>query len=193
MKKIIIIIFIVFILFASLYLTNTIIRNGGNIMNYNVSLKKLMNKKKEQNKLLEISYSNSGNSLGNLEKHTIDIDNLILTTEIAEMHSIPIEVTEYTITKEDIEYLTDIIEKYNLPAWSTLEIDTDHIALDAPTKTITLTYDNSKEGGYKKWYSISYDMKLPKEGYDILNNFKSYIISKETEENIIKSYKKEVA
>ena len=40
MKKIIIIIFIAFILFASLYLTNTIIRNGGNIMNYNVSLKK---------------------------------------------------------------------------------------------------------------------------------------------------------
>ena len=45
------------------------------------------------------------------------------------------------------------------------------IALDAATRSITLVYDNSSINGVsREYYTISYDMEIPNDGYKILNS-----------------------
>lgn len=180
MKKILIIIILIIIILILLIFLNR---------KKDTSINKLLNKKVEYDKLLKIEYSNSGNSNGNIDSISIDIDKLILTKRYREEIGIPIEATEYKITKENIEYLKNYIEKYNLVAWSFLEIDDDNIILDGSVVNICFIYDNSKINGEKyKTYSISYANKIPKDGYKILNEFNNYIFSLEKEENLIKKY-----
>ena len=65
----------------------------------------------------------------------------------------------------------------------------DLFAYDAPTKTVSFTYDNTNVGGsaYES-YGINYYMKLSKKQRNELNELTSYMFSLVREDNLIDSY-----
>lgn len=139
--------------------------------------------------LLTVTYSNSGDMNGNIDSITLDTTKKIIKKRYAAIHSDPIEVKEYKINIEAINSINKIIEKYNLPNLSKLPMG-DLFAYDAPTKTLTFTYDNSKIGGSNyETYSINYYMKLSKKDIIHLNELTNYLNSLLKKDNLIKSYK----
>lgn len=149
----------------------------------------ILKKNIKNDKLTNIYYSNSGDMNGNTDSTSIDVDKLILTTKYRSIHSDPLEVKEYIITKENINIINEIINKYNISSFSKLEMG-DLFAYDAPTKTLTLTYDNSSIGcsSYES-YSINYYMKLSTKQKNQLNELTNYMLTLIEEENKIKEYK----
>ena len=105
-------------------------------------------------------------------------------------HSLPIRVCKYSVENETVwEEVNALIKEYNLPAWKDLPFDDEFIVLDAPSTYIKLTYDNSAVGGWKHAsYSIDYDNKIPKEGYDILNQLRDMLKACKNEERMIETY-----
>ena len=64
-------------------------------------LKKIIKDKKDLGELLEITYSNSGDSNGNTDFVSLDIKNMKMTTEYRNIHSDPLKVKEYKIESID--------------------------------------------------------------------------------------------
>lgn len=159
---------------------------------YSKELEKILKEKVEVDKLLSATYSNSGDMLGNLDSVTVEANELKVVSRYADMHSDPIQVKEYKITKEDINKIDKMIKDDNLLALSDLEIDENKFAYDAPSRVLSFTYDNSSIGGSKyKSYSINYVYAIPDDGYPLINAVKDYIISLCKEENLIKEYMEE--
>ena len=149
----------------------------------------LIKKGIKTDKLISIHYSNSGDMNGNTDSTTLDVDKLTITTRYRAIHSDPLEVKEYKITKKDIDNITNIINKYKIPELSKLEMG-DLFAYDAPTKSLTLTYDNSSIGGSSyESYNINYYMKLSTKQKNQLNELTNYMFTLIKEENKIKEYK----
>lgn len=191
MKKglIILIIIILISLFIILYKIARKNNKNDNDSKYSKELQKLLKKEVNHDKLIKVSYSCSGDMNGNIDTIDIDIQELILKTRYSEGVGIPVQVKEYKITKENVEKIIELIEKDNFVAWDGLPLDSEHIALDAPSKHITLTYDNSNIGLEKlKWYNISYDTQIPQDGYKLLNEFTNYIFSLKIDDNLINTY-----
>lgn len=148
-------------------------------------LKKIIKNKKDLGELLEITYSNSGDSNGNTDFVSLDIKKKKMITEYRCIHSDPLIVKEYKVNNYDV--ILDYINKYNIPAWNTLPIDPNHIALDAPIKTITFSYQNNNKVEY---YNIDFNMMIEPLGRNILNDFVKEFLLLKKKENLIKEYKK---
>ena len=162
------------------------IRNSSG--DYSKSLNRIINRKVKYDKLEEISYSNSGNMRGNVENLVIDISSHVIRYRYSEGFDIPVLVTEYSISDEDINNLNEMIKKYNFPAWSNLD-RSDMIVYDASSKSISLSYDNAKIGGSNYVdYDIDYDTKIPSDGFILLNEFTDYMYSLMKEDNLINTY-----
>ena len=144
------------------------IMDGPDMINENVELRNLINKKMEHGEYITISYSSSGDMNGNIDEMILDIANRKLVTRYAAIHSDPIEVNEYHIPQEEIDKIIAIIDEYNFVAWSTLERDEEMVALDAATTYMTIICNN--ETG-KEWYQIYYDSKFPDGGWSIFSGF----------------------
>ena len=65
--------------------------------NDNYLSKKLLKKKPLFKKLIEITYSNSGDSNGNTNFLVIDLVNNTMRTEYADFHHEPLSITEYKL------------------------------------------------------------------------------------------------
>ena len=148
-------------------------------------LKKIIKDKKDLGELLEITYSNSGDSNGNTDFISLDVKKKIMTTEYRNIHSDPLKVKEYKI--ESIDKLLEYIDKYNIPAWRVLPIDTSIIVLDAPIKSIIFSY---KKDDKIEYYNIDFNMMIEPFGRDILNDFVKEFFLLKKKENIIKEYTK---
>ena len=190
MKKLIIVIIIILII---IMVTGTIIvikekKNTKNTNKYSDELQKLIDKDTKYDKLLEIKYSNSGNSLGNVDITTLYVNDNILTKEFATTHDEPIKITEYKVSKDNISYFKDMIKEYNFPAWRDLEMS-DLIALDGPTRSITFVYDNTNINNRPyEAYTIYYDMLIPDDGREALKQIEKELLSLPKEKNKIKEY-----
>ena len=108
-----------------------------------------------------------------------------MTTEYRNIHSDPLKVKEYKI--ESIDKLLEYIDKYNIPAWKVLPIDTSIIVLDAPIKSIIFSY---KKDDKIEYYNIDFNMMIEPFGRDILNDFVKEFLLLKKKENIIKEYTK---
>ena len=147
-----------------------IIRRNPNKI-YSKELLLLINQERRYDKLLEISYSCSGDMNGNVDKITLDVDNKTITHEYKAIHSDPLKVRKNKVSEKNIKQLKKQIYKYNFPLWKDLE-DSEFVALDAPSCTLTFTYDNSSLGGPKtEWYSVDLDKEIPKDGRGAINHF----------------------
>jgi len=178
------VILLIVILIIKLPRTNPEINNIEN----NNELTELMNKKIEHDKLTKISYSNSGDSNGNIDRITIDIANLTIETRYKANYSDPLEIKEYTINEDDLKDVEEYIEKNNFIVWSTLPIDRDSIVLDAPLKVISLTYDNTSIGSSIDTYSVDFNKKIPREGYPLLNNLVDKIMDIKSKAILVNQY-----
>ncbi len=126
---------------------------------------------------MKISYSNSGDMRGNVENLIIDVDEHVIKYRYSDGFDIPVLVNVYSISDEDINNLNEMIKKYNFPAWSNLPLS-DIVVYDAPSKSITFTYDNSRIGGYSYVsFDIDYDTKIPSDGFTLLHEFTDYMFN----------------
>lgn len=155
---------------------------------YSDELRSLINKQVPHDKLIRITYSNSGDSLGNVDVIELDITNLVIRTKYTDSISNPVTIKEYSITEDNIKDIEEYVNKYNLIAWAGLPIDTDLIALDAPEKSIKLTYDNRSINNEIEYYTISYNSKIPREGYPILNDLIIKLSALLNDNNLINEY-----
>ena len=151
----------------------------------------LIKKSIKTDKLISINYSNSGDMRGNVENLIIDVDEKIIKYRYSEGFNVPVLVTEYSISDADIDNLYEMIKKYNFPAWTNLPLS-KMVVYDAPSKSITLTYDNSKIGGDSRvWFDIDYDTLIPSDGFILLHEFTNYMYSLMKEDNLINTYTEE--
>ena len=89
---------------------------------------------------------------------------------------------------DDIKTLKQWISKYNLPAWSKLKLR-NITTYDATSENITLRYDNSSFGGDDiEWYTISFDMEIPDDGYPLIRGFRDKMYSYIDSNNLIEKY-----
>lgn len=159
---------------------------------YSDELLLLIKKEKDYDELLEIEYSNDGNSLSNIDKITINIKDKILIHEESPTHNDPISVVEYSISDKDIKNLLKQIEEYNFPMWEDIEEYNEIQALDGASERIQFTYDNSINGGPEMdWYTFDFDKELPDDAKEALYDFVDSIQKLTKEKNIIKEYTEE--
>jgi len=152
--------------------------------------KKLLNKKINYDRLIEITYSNSGDSNGNIDFLIIDLLRKSLKTEYKIYHSDPLLIREYEYPK-DINNIVDKIKEYNLFAYRDLSINPNNIALDRAIKSLTFVCDNSKINGKdKEYYTIDFNMDIPKEARNRLNEVLNSILSYKKTCKILKETKK---
>ena len=150
------------------------------------------NSKKNYGTLVEVSYSCSGNMLGNHYGITLDIENNILSVENAEIHSDPILQKTYNATdKNTIEDITNLINDLDLPKLSNSEIDENLFVYDACTPTFGFVYKTGKNSYDKKYYSVSMYYKMTQIEYDAFYEIKKDLESLEIENNLISELYKE--
>lgn len=156
---------------------------------YSDELLDLIDQPKTYDKLIEISYSNSGGSNGYLDQYTLNVTQKKLVREYKAYRNDPSHNTEYSVTDADIEVLMSDIDEYNFPEWKGLRINQEYTSLDASTAHIGFVYDNSSKGkNSREEYGISFDMDIPEDGRDALREFRNYITSLERPQNLIKEY-----
>ena len=148
-------------------------------------LKKIMKDKKDLGKLIEITYSNSGDSNGNTDFVSLDIKKMKIVTEYRTTHSDPLKVKEYKVN--NIDKILDYINKYNIPCWNSLPIDTNHLVLDAAIKTVVFSYKKDDKIDY---YNIDFNMDIESFGREILNDFVKEFLLLKKKDNLIKEYTK---
>ncbi|MBQ6559537.1 MAG: hypothetical protein IJL85_01770 [Erysipelotrichaceae bacterium] len=165
---------------------------------------KLFDKKKEitvadlqkvemaYDRLLEVSFNVMGGMEDTHQKRYLKLEEgvPVYIEEITGDRSLPIRVNKYSVADEAIlDRMSEYIREYNLPAWSELPFDDEMIALDAPSTYIYMLYDNSAIGGYKETsFTISYDDKIPQEGYPILQKLRDDLTSNRDESRLMETY-----
>ena len=160
----------------------------GLFMRNGMEIDMLFGKKNRYGKLLSVSYSNSGDMNGNIDRTSLNVEKMLITTEYSPAHDVPTEVSEYSVTEEEVDTIEKMIKEYQLLKLSKLPMG-DLFAYDAPTTTLNFTYDNSSVGGsiYDN-YSINYYMKLSKSDLNKLHKFTDYLNSLLKKENLVRSY-----
>ena len=174
-----------YILIASSIILVIIIIALIKILSKRPKLKKIIKEKKELGKLVEITYSNSGDVNGNTDFVSLDIVNMKMITEYRSSYSNPLKVKEYKV--DNVDKLLDTIDKYNIPCWNKLPIDTSNIMLDAPIKTLTFSYEKNN---IIEYYNIDFNMMIEPFGRDILNDFVKEFLLLKKKDNLIKEYTK---
>ena len=148
-------------------------------------IKKIIKNKADLGNLVEITYSNSGDMNGNTDFISLDIKKKKMTVEYRTVHSDPLKIKEYKI--DNIDKLLEMISEYNLPGWNIIPIDPSIIALDAPIKTITFSYEKDNKIDY---YNIDFNMMIEPYGRDILNDFLKELFLLKNKDNLLKEYTK---
>ena len=153
--------------------------------NDNYLAKKLLKRNSKYHNLVEITYSNSGNSNGNTNFLTIDLINNTMRTEYADYHNEPLSICEYKLDK-NIHNIVDKIKEYNLQSYRNLPIDTNNIILDAPIKTLILVYKEEQI----EYITIDFNMVMPTKSRERLNEVLKDIINLKNTSKIVRKYKK---
>lgn len=188
-KKIILIIGFILLLVVG-YIVYRVFNKDSKPTKNKTELERLIEKKIDKDKLLSISYSNSGNMSGNIYTVDFNIDSMIITESKSDAHNEPITIKEYKVNENDKDKLIEYINKYNIPAWYDLP-DLDYRIYDAPTRVFKFYYDNTNIDGNKlKSYNIYFDKKMNEETSKVLVEFRDYYLTLLKEENKIKEYNK---
>ncbi|MBQ1530608.1 MAG: hypothetical protein IIZ57_00550 [Solobacterium sp.] len=138
-----------------------------------VTLSQLKKVSVEHGPLIEAGISTGGGMLGDSDRSSLTLESdgqIIYTAETSPMHNIPIRGYRYLVKDQTIlDRLNEYIKENNLSVWDKLPFDEEHIALDAPSTSISLVFNDETVGG-PEWSShrISYDNVIPKGGSDIL-------------------------
>ena len=126
--------------------------------------------------LLECSYSHGGGMMGDgyVEKlYTDDSGEPVLRVESRSAHNHPLLIEEYRAGADALERLRELIDRYRMTAWSKLPMDRDAVSMDGPSTSITMVFDNSEVGGYRRdSYTVNYASKLSENAAEALKTFR---------------------
>lgn len=153
---------------------------------YSEELINLINKNIEHGKLVKIIYSNNTEINGEYDVIELDITNKTLITKNSSSLEEDISLKEYKVNEDKIKEIEEIINKYNLIAWSTIQAEP---VLDGPETLIRLVYDNESIGGDIEYYTISFNSKMPREGYGIVTDLANKLKNLKIKDNLLDEYK----
>ena len=152
----------------------------------------LLSRNVRHGEYIEISYSSSGNMLGNTDETILKIKDKVVITRFAVAHNEPIHVVKYKVEDKDIEEILELVNSYNYLALSKRKVDQRMIALDGPSTNVEITTDDKIVGGYSsKHHTIYYDFKLSKKEMEKVRELQTKLTSLVKEENIIEEYAEE--
>ncbi|MBO4879808.1 MAG: hypothetical protein J5544_06070 [Clostridia bacterium] len=113
----------------------------------------------------------------------------ILRKESSPDNEIPLRVHLYSAEEELFSRLRRLIDENNLTAWKDLPFDEEMVALDAPSTSISLTFNDLAVGGEKYEYcTISYENVVPDGGFVVLREFVALLSEAAREENLIETF-----
>lgn len=141
-----------------------------------VTLSQLKKVTVEHGPLVEAGISTGGGMLGDSDSSSLGLESdgqIIYTSETSPMHNIPIRGYRYLVKDQTIlDRLGEYIKENNLSVWDKLPFDDEFIALDAPSTSIKMIFNDEAVGGSKRSYHrISYDNVIPEGGSKILEGF----------------------
>ena len=156
-----------------------------------VTLKELQSVEVSHGPLTGVQYSHGGGMQGDtnlIELYRDSDGRAVIKTSHAAEHSFSLIEKEYTADEQLFDALRERIDRNNLSVWEDLPFDEEHIALDGPSTSIGMYFDDSETGGYRREYCrISYDNVIPEGGYEILNEFVETLRAGIHEENLLSS------
>ena len=121
--------------------------------------------------LIFVSASYGGGMEGGSEDATLELDGERGTITFTETlgNGAPTVVRSFDVPADKVSDMKKYVSDYNLAAWSELP-ESELEALDRPTQSVSLGYDNSSKGGSSfEIYTVSFDDQLPPSGTGILN------------------------
>lgn len=140
--------------------------------------------------LRSATFSNSGNSLGNLYNVTAeraDDGSMVVTVRQAETHSDPTSVSEYRAPDDLLDQVAAIADKAGMKEWGELPLS-EFVVMDASTPTVRLEYASADADSLLPiWLTYSTFDELPDNG-DSLWAIRDLLESYATQENIIRTY-----
>ncbi len=158
-----------------------------------VTLSQLKKVTVEHGPLIEADISTGGGMLGDSNRNSLKLDpdgQIYYTAEKSPMHSIPIRGYRYLVKDQTVlDRLNEYISENNLSVWDKLPFDDEFIALDAPSTTIRMVFNDESVGGYR-WSShvISYDNVIPKGGSEILDGFNDLFYGAFKDTELLETY-----
>lgn len=152
----------------------------------------LLSRNVRHGEYIEISYSSSGNMLGNTDETVLKIKDKEVITRFAVAHNEPIHVVKYKVEDRDIEEILELVNSYNYLVLSKRKVDQRMIALDGPSTNVALTTDDKPIGGWSsKDHTIYYDFKLSKKEMEKVRELQKKLTSLVKEENKIDEFDEE--
>ena len=143
-----------------------------------IELDELKRRKLDRGALTGVSFSSSGGMLGGYNSTDFDFVNKKITIVSQEWHHAPRIVKIYEI-KDDLEEIKKIILENNLAAWSEITVNREMIAMDAPTGSTCIKFEEGSS-------SIHDNIYMTEEESAIMRDFYSKLNSLIKEENLIK-------
>ena len=188
-KKFIVIITMIFIIAITSFTIAIIINNrkkGDNNDNnkYSKELTKIMNMNVSSGTIKKISYSCSGDMLGNIYDNVIDIESETLIVSEREVHNEPLTIKTYKVSKDDLNELKNIINKYNMIAWDNFPKENKYEVLDACYPKVSIEFYLPKLHK-DKYIDLCTYQNLPDDALDIVLDLKKRITSLDQESNLI--------
>jgi len=156
-----------------------------------VKIEELLKIETEHGKLVSVSFSRGGSMNGETFYMSVfeEEGQLLFERSSSSQYSFPIRVWKYQTDTDALDQLRNYIDRYNLSVWKDLPFDEEMIALDGPSTSISMVFDDSKVGGsMREFCTISYDDVIPEGGYPILNDFVSLLSSFGKEEQFLETY-----
>ncbi len=144
----------------------------------NMTVESLKKKSMDLGDLIAVSYSYGGGMEGEHESFTLEIVDGCgdLTVSESPYHSIATVVRSYNVDAEQVNEISEYVSEYNLAAWGDLP-QSEYIAMDAPTRSYRVCYDNSSTGGSEReYYTVSSDDELPEGGREVLGKIRTMLL-----------------
>ncbi len=157
----------------------------------NISLEQIRTIESKHGILTSVYYFHGGGMEGGssrVELYRGENGTPLISTSDTTYHSSSAVVKEYTADESLFERLRKMIDDNNLTVWEDLP-QSEEIALDAPSTSLTMIFDDSSVGGSKaESFRIDYDNEVPEGGYDILRAFSSELLSGINPGNLTDAY-----
>lgn len=142
-------------------------------------------------KLKSVTYSDSGNMLGNLyavDAVRGDDGGVVVTIRKSAMHSDPIEVGEYRAADDLLDRIEVVIDRAGMKEWGELP-QSEFIALDASTESLSALFESADPGDpWPKRLSYSFDDELPDGGGEAIREIHGLMLASMSEDRLIRAY-----
>ena len=139
-----------------------------------MSLAQLKKKQPQYTGLVYASLSHGGGMNGERYLNSIGYDEdkkIIYTQEESPEHFIPALVTVFEVENPDaMKELDEYVAEYNMSVWDKIP-DSGIEVLDAPSTSLNLRFKASEDQRFADYMTISYDLDLSDECFEVLHNF----------------------